>query len=382
MTGSPDVIVVGLGGMGAAATYHLARRGLAVLGLEQFGPAHDRGSSHGGSRVVRQAYFEDPSYVPLARRAYDLWAELEAAWGTPLMQLTGAVMVGSDASEVVAGTRRSAEEWGLAHEVLSADEVGRRVPTLAPGADAVAVWEPAGGFVRPEEAVRAHLGLAERHGARLAFGETVTGWRSDRSGVRVDTTAGRHDAGRLVVCPGAWAPWLLGGLNINLVVERQVQYWLSPERGIEAFLPDRHPVFFWEDEAGGQLYGFPAHEGPRGGVKVAFYHGGAACTPGSVDRTVHQHEVDALTAFLRPRIPALGGTLLRTAVCMYTNTPDRHFVVGPHPGAPRVTVACGFSGHGFKFVPVIGEVIADLVIEEATPHPLAAFDPGRALPPP
>jgi sarcosine oxidase len=379
-----DVIVAGLGGMGSAAAYHLAARGARVLGLERFGPAHSLGSSHGGSRIIRQSYFEGPAYVPLLLRAYELWEALAADSGRDLIMLTGGLMAGHPETRTVSGSRLSAEQWGLPHEMLTAAEIRRRFPTLTPAADEVALYERRAGFVRPEETVAAHLGLAGRAGAQLRFREPVLRWETlpGGRGVRVATAQGTYTAGHLVVCPGAWAPGLLGDLGVAFTVERQVQFWFEPTGGTGPFTPGRHPVYIWEyaDPAEGgtsQIYGFPAVDGPGGGAKVAFFRRGVPCTPDGVDRTVHPPEVATMAAHLAPRIPALPGRFLRGEPCLYTTTADEHFVIAPHPAHEAVTVACGFSGHGFKFVPVVGEILADLALDGATRHPIELFDPKR-----
>jgi sarcosine oxidase len=372
-----DVIVIGLGGMGSSAAYHLASRGQRVLGLEQFTPAHDQGSSHGASRITRQSYYEDPAYVPLLVRAHELWARLATDSGRDLIRLCGGIYLGAPDSETFGGALRAAQEWSLPHEVLDAAEVRRRFRTLRPADGMLALHESQAGYVRPEETVTAHLELAAAAGADLRFTEPVTGWeaRPGGDGVRVRTARGGYEAARLVICPGAWAPSLLAGLGVPLLVERQVMYWFAPD-SVAAF--ENHPVYFWEADDGVQLYGFPAIDGPGGGVKTAFHHhAGTECTPSTIDRTVHDAEVSAIRQFLRPRMPSLPGALLRAVTCMYTNTPDHHFAVGPHPEFPQVAVACGFSGHGFKFVPVIGEILADLVTGGTTRHPIGLFDPRR-----
>jgi sarcosine oxidase len=376
---SYDVIVVGLGGMGSSAAYHLGRRGLRVLGLERFGPAHNRGSSHGGSRITRQSYFEDPAYVPLLLRAYELWEALAADSGRDVITLTGGLMIGRPESRTVAGSRRSAEEWGLPHEMLDAAEIRRRFPTLTVWDGEVALYEAKAGLVRPEATVSAHLALAAGLGAELRFTEPVEKWEAlpDGTGVRVQTAASTYTAERLVVCPGAWAPHLLADMGLPFTIERQVQYWFAPTGGVSAFLPDRHPIYIWEDVDGLQVYGFPAIDGPDGGVKVAFFRRGEVCTPESIDRTVHPAEVAFMADHLASRLPAIPGRFLRAATCLYTNTPDEHFVIAVHPEHPQVTVACGFSGHGFKFVPVVGEILADLATAGGTAHPIGLFDPRR-----
>jgi sarcosine oxidase len=381
-----DVIVVGLGGMGSAAAYHLARRGQRVLGLERFTPAHDRGSSHGGSRIIRQAYFEDPGYVPLVLRAYELWAELEREAGDELLTITGGLVLGPPDGATVTGARHSAEQWGLPHEILDGATVRRRFPTLAPDDDTVAVYEPKAGVLRPEATVNAHLRLGQASGAALHFLEPVTAWHAGVSGdgVSVVTNQATYRADRLVICPGAWAPALLEDLGIPFVVERLLQTWYQPDGGVEPFLPRQHPVWLWEpaestDSAGyaGFAYGVPAMDGPDGGVKMCVIFNGGTCSADNIERTVTRAEQEAVASHLSGLLASGPGRLLRAGTCMITNTSDHHFVVTRHPRHPQVTVAGGCSGHGFKFVPVIGEILADLVIDGKTPHPIALFDPSR-----
>ncbi|WP_455351849.1 N-methyl-L-tryptophan oxidase [Streptomyces sp. SYSU K217416] len=378
MPPSYDVIVVGLGGMGSAAAYHLAARGQRVLGLERFGPAHNLGSSHGGSRIYRQAYFEDPAYVPLLLRAHELWDKLGVDSGREVFTETGALMIGREDSLAFSGTLRSAQQWGLDHEVLDAAGIRRRFPTFNPAAEDVAFYERKAGLARPETTVAAHLDLAGALGAELHFEEPVVAWEAEDSGrVWVATDRGSYTADRLVIAPGAWAPKLLSGLGVPVRIERQVMYWFQPEGGTGPFTSDRHPVYIWEDPDGTQIYGFPALDGPEGGAKVAFFRKGVPSDPDALDRRIHPEEITAMQEYLRPRIPTLPGRYLKAAACMYSNTPDEHFVLSQHPEHPQVTVACGFSGHGFKFVPVIGEILADLATEGSTEHPIALFDPRR-----
>ena len=366
-----DVVVVGLGGMGSAAAAHLAARGQRVLGLERFGPAHDRGSSHGGSRIIRQSYFEDPAYVPLLLRAYELWDEL----GADQIVRTGGLYLGRPDTPTVAGSLRASQEWSLPHEVLDAAEVRRRFPTLAPDDDEVGVFEEAAGFVRPERAVAAHLERAARSGAELRFEEPMLSWTASADGVVVTTALGTYQAGHLVLCPGAWAPKLLAELGLPLTVERQVQYWFQPVGGVGPY--ERHPIFIREDGDGAQVYGFPAMDGPDGGVKTAFFRRGAVADPDALDRSVSAAEVEDMAAHAGRLLPTLPGRFLRAVPCMYTVTPDHHFVIAPHPAHATVAVACGFSGHGFKFAPVVGEILADLAVEGTTKHPIGLFDPRR-----
>ena len=380
MPGAYDVIVVGLGGMGSSAAYHLAKRGQRVLGLERFGLAHANGSSHGGSRIIRQAYFEDPAYVPLVLRAYELWDEIEHASGEEILTITGGLMMGPEDSRTVAGSIESAREWDLSYEVLGAKEIRSRFPAFTPEEGMVALFEAQAGIVRPERSVAAHARAAERSGAELRFEEPVISWEADPSGegVRVRTQRGTYEAGRLVVCAGPWASGLLGGLDLGLWVQRLVQFWFRPEGGVEPFAVGRQPIWIWEAEDRVQFYGFPNHDSEGDGVKAAFFRVGERCDPDTIERDVGEEEVENMRERLRESVPAIAnGEFLRAATCMYTNTPDEHFVVSLHPEHPQVAIAAGFSGHGFKFVSVIGEILADLATEGATDHAISLFDPRR-----
>ena len=372
-----DVVVVGLGGMGSAAAYHLAARGQRVLGLERHTPAHDKGSSHGGSRITRQSYFEDPAYVPLLLRSYELWEQLAHDSGEDVISLTGGLFLGREDSLTVAGSLRASREWDLPHELMSAAEVHRRFPTFSVADDEVALYEEKAGFVRPEVTVSAHLSLATRAGADLHFSEPVASWESTSGGVRVTTAKGTYEAARLVIAPGAWAPQLLADLGVPITVERQIMYWFEPLRGMGAYTADKHPIYIHEDAEGTQIYGFPAIDGPNRGAKVAFFRRGQVCTPDTIDRQVHDHEIDAMRAQVDRLLPGLPTRYIDAATCMYSNTTDQHFVIAQHPAHDNVTVACGFSGHGFKFVPVVGEVLADLATTGTTAHPIGLFDPRR-----
>src|SRR5919112_1188735 len=373
-----DVIVAGLGGMGSSAAYHLAGRGERVLGLERHTPAHDRGSSHGQSRIIRLAYSEDPTYVPLVLRAYELWERLERETGEDLMTLTGGLMIGPPGTTFFEGSKASAEKYDLPYEVLDAAELKRRYPVFEPTPDTVALFEGKAGFLRPEASVKAHLDRASSLGADLRFGEEILSWEPTQSGVLVETTTGTYEAERLVVTAGAWAPKLLADLGLPLEVTRQILFWLNPVGGLDPFLAERFPIFIWEPEDGNTFYSIPAHDGPDGGVKVAFFRAdGTPADPDAVDREVHDHEVDFIRSYLARYVPALDGGLLYAKTCMYTNTPDEHFVISTHPDHRQVAIAAGFSGHGFKFCGVVGEILADLATEGDTDHPIDHFSPTR-----
>lgn len=376
-----DVIVIGVGSMGSAAVHTLAARGLRVLGLEAFGPAHDRGSAHGGSRIIRQAYFEGAAYVPLLQRAFEGWRELEEESGRDLVRLCGGLYVGDPDNPVVTGSLEAAALHGLPHEVLDAAEVRQRFPTMRPADHVVGVYEPNAGYVRPEETVLAGVALALRDGADLRFDEPVTSWRATPGGaVEVSTARGTYGADRLVLTPGAWTPQLLRGVVprvVPIAVERQVFYWFQPDLttgpGYDAYSAN-HPVYIEETDANRLLYGFPMIDGPEGGVKLAFYRQNVGTTtPDAIDRTVHADEVDAMRRRAVQLFPHLTGPLVRASTCMYASAPDDHFVIGTLEQQPQVVLACGFSGHGFKFVPVVGEIVADLVETGATHHDLDLF---------
>lgn len=375
-----DVIVVGVGSMGSAAVRSLAARGLRVLGLENFGPAHDRGSAHGGSRIIRQAYFEGEAYVPLLQGAFDGWSALQEESGRDLVRLCGGLYLGDPENAVVTGSRAAALAYDLPHEVLDATSIRERFPTMRPADHAVGIYEPNAGYVRPEQTVLANIDLAVQAGAVLRFGEPVTGWRATPAGgVEVSTTQGRYGADRLVLTAGAWTPELVP--DTPIVVERQIFYWFSPDFDAGPdyrHYSEGHPVYIEETDGNQLLYGFPMIDGPDGGLKLAFYRQNVGTTtPQTVDRTVHDDEVEAIRHRARQLFPNLTGPLLQAKTCLYASAPDDHFVIGTLPPTPQVVSACGFSGHGFKFVPVVGEIAADLVEHGRTGYDLELFAVDR-----
>jgi sarcosine oxidase len=377
---SHDIIVLGLGGMGSAAAYHLAARGKRVLGLEQFTSPHDRGASHGATRVIRQSYFEHPSYVPLLLRAYELWRDLEARAGQSLLHLTGGLMLGTDRSDVVTGSLRSAREYHLPHEYLEAADIRRRFPPFHVTDDAVGVFEKAGGYLLCEPSVAAHLTAAKAAGADLHFEEPVISWRADEGGgVSVETARGTYHVEQLVITPGPWAPEILAELGVPFTITRQVLCWFQSSGGVAAFAPDRFPIWIRQIDEHTSIYGFPAVDGNAGGVKVAFHERPKqeACTAETIDRTIRESDEISLRAVLRDFLPTLDGPLAKATTCLYTMTPDAHFVISAHPRYAQVQVACGFSGHGFKFCSVVGEILADLAITGSTQHDVSLFTPSR-----
>lgn len=381
MTQSYDTIVIGLGGMGSATAYQLARRGRRVLGLEQYTCGHTLGSSHGESRIIRQAYFEGAAYVPLLLRAYELWQQLEQDAGCTgeLLHITGGLMIGTADSATFRGSLHSATQHNLPHEILEPADLRHRFPLFQPHQPLLALYERNAGVLHPERTVQAHNAQAQRFGADLRFTEPVQRWYAhpDGSGVTVQTAHGSYTADTLVISGGAWAGALLAELALPLLVERQVMYWVQPQGGTAPFAPPHFPLFIAELSPDVQPYGFPAQDGPDGGVKVALFRDGTACTPDTLDRTVTAAEFDRLRPHFAALLPALDAPLLRATACMYTTTPDEHFIVGLHPHHPQVTVAAGFSGHGYKFCSVMGEILADLASAGSTHHPIDLFAPQR-----
>ena len=377
MSMSYDVIVLGLGAMGSAAAQCLAERGKSVLGIEQFTAAHDRGSSHGGSRMIRQAYWESPAYVPLVLRSYELWERLERDAGQKLLTITGGLILGPAQSEMVANGIAAARQHGIPYTVLNPGEIRDRFPAITPLENDVAVYEERAGYLLPEECIRAQLKMAAQNGAELHFEEKAIGWTADAGRAEVTTSRAVYEAERLVIAAGPWVNEELGGL-LPLKVTRQVMTWIEPRGGVEAFLPRHFPVFLCESPGDGRPgYGFPAIDGASGGVKAAIHGSDVECTPETVDRVIHEVDGADVIRNLKPRFPALDGEILRAKTCLYTMTPDEHFVIGIHPERAAVSMACGFSGHGFKFAPVVGEILADLAERGATRHPVELFSPVR-----
>ena len=370
-----DVAIVGLGAMGSAAAYQLARRGQRVVGIDRFSPPHGMGSSHGHTRMIREAYYEDPIYVPLVQRAYALWAELErAAGGRTLMIQTGGLMIGSEQSALVTGTLRSAQEHGLPHEVLASTALHRQYPAFSPLDDMVGIRDPRAGILLPEQIISAHLSLAEHHGAQLRRDTVVHGWERTPEGLAIRAGNEVVIARQVVVAAGAWTSSLLGEGVVPLRLERQVIHWFDPLQAPEYFTPKRMPVSMWELPNGSLFYTKPDL---GDGVKIGMHHGGLEMTIDSVDRRISETEDALIYDLLRRFVPFAKGHPLDRAVCIYTNTPDRHFVVDRHPEEPDILILSPCSGHGFKFASVLGEVAADLIITGTSSFDLSTFALSR-----
>lgn len=355
--------------MGSATAWQLAGRGLRVLGLDRFHPPHAMGSSTGETRIIREAYFESPFYVPMVRRAFEHWAALEAATGQQLLTRTGGLSVGPADGPLVSGAIASAKTHGVPFEVLDAAAIRARFP-CRPSADLTGVYDPQAGVLRPEDCIAALLSRAALAGASLHYDEPVLRWEAKRDQVEVTTSSGRYRAARLVLSTGAWLRGRLrGGAEIPLSVARQTMFWLTA-RDPSRFRPDVCPIWLWETGEGPVYYGFPDM---GTGPKVAQHHEGVVVDPDKVDREVSAHEVDHILTFLADAVPDLTAPVRQAKVCLYTNTPDEHFIIDRHPEHPSVIVASPCSGHGFKFAPTIGEILADMATDQVPGFDLTPF---------
>jgi sarcosine oxidase len=349
-----DAIVAGLGAHGSAAAYHLAKRGQSVLGFDRFARGHTLASFGGLSRIIRLSYYEHPSYVPLLRRAWDLWRELERESGETLLTQTGGLYMGPPDGELVSGSLASARTHGLAHEVLNNAELRRRYPVFDIDPAWVGVFDAQAGWLAPERSVETHLRLAEQHGGTLRFAEPIERWELDGDGVRVTTALGTYRARHLVIAAGSWLPRLLPRLAPHLWVERNVLFWFEPKGELDTFA--RLPVYIVED-TDRLYYGFPYD--PKSGLKMAGLHFGDRVDPDTVDREPSARDEERVRAWLRRRMPLADGERRRAQVCMYTNSPDGHFIID-RDGPVAYASAC--SGHGFKFASAVGETLAELTI--------------------
>ncbi len=370
-----QVIVAGVGGMGSAACYYLARRGVRVLGLERFDIPHTMGSSHGQTRIIRLAYLEHPSYVGLLRRSYELWREIESHVGEQLLHITGSLDVGPADSLVFKGSLQSCIEHELEHEVLTGAELTKRFPGYQFPGDYLGVLQPEGGFLTPERCIVQYVQAAQAHGAEIHGREQVLDWQPIAGGVRVRTDRGVYEADRLVLSAGAWIDRFLPFLRGLAVAERQVLGWFQPIRP-ERFQPDCFPVFNCQVDTG-RYYGFPIHGVP--GFKLGKYHHfGENVDPEQLDHNaVHPRDEQALREFTSRFFPDANGPTMSLATCMFTNTPDRHFVIDTHPEYPQVVFASACSGHGFKFASVVGEILADLAQRGHSRHDIGFFRLAR-----
>jgi sarcosine oxidase len=367
-----DAIVIGLGAHGSASAAVLGRRGLSVLGLERFGRGEEMGSSGGRSRMIRLANFEDPLYVPLAQASWARWRALEAETGSDILTQTGGLYAGPPDSRLVLGSMASAIAHGLDHEVIDAEEIHRRWPIFQLEPGSIGLLEAGAGTLRADRAIAAHLEVAERHGAALEFGRQVVAWRpASGGGFEVETADGASaGAAHLVVAAGAWSGSLLADLELPLQVERESVCWFTPTADVGAIGADRMPM--WIVAAADRAYYGFRHD-PELGLKVSIHHWGVYVDPDAVDRVVDPVDAERIRTFMARQMPAANGPLAGTKVCLYTNTPDEAFVIDRHPAAPGFALASACSGHGFKYAPLVGEILADLAMEGSTSWPIDRF---------
>ncbi|MCX8277020.1 MAG: N-methyl-L-tryptophan oxidase [Dehalococcoidia bacterium] len=369
-----DSIVVGVGGMGSSAVYNLAKRGQKVLGIEKFDVPHSEGSSHGVNRIIRLAYYEDSSYVPLLRRAYEMWSEIETIAKEQLLYKTGSIDTAPSGHELFEGSLQSCLEHDIPHEILNYRQINERFPGYEMPPGHMGLYQQDGGFVLSERAIVAYVNAAVTEGATIQARETVLNWEPEADGVRVFTDRSEYTADRLVITAGAWTAGMLPSLEELAVPERQVLAWLQPEEP-SLFTPEVFPVFsaFFEE---GRYYGFPVFGIP--GFKIGRYHHlEEVADPDHVERNVTQEDEDVLRAASARYFPKANGTIMTLKTCLFTNTPDEHFIIDTVPGYPQVAVAAGFSGHGFKFASVVGEILGDLSINGKTRHNIELLNIDR-----
>ena len=371
---SYDVIVVGLGGMGSACAWQLARRGLRVLGLDRFDLGHTFGSSHGINRIIRKPYYENRSYVPLVLRAYELWRDLEVVSDERILHVTGGIDAGPADSRTFLGAVEACRTHRLVHEILDRDQLKRKFPAFELPAGTMAVFSPDSGFVLSERAIEVHLRLATELGAELHRCEQVVGWEPRASGVRVRTQLGSYDAKYLVISAGSWVSDLFPGLRSVAVPERQVVGWFEP-KAPDQFQIGRFPVFTMK-MAEGEFYGFP--EFGRPGLKIGRHrHHHESTDPDEVEREIHASDEAVLRDAIDRYLPQASGPMKHAAVCLYTNTPDEDFIIDRMPGFPQVVLLSPCSGHGYKFCSVIGEIAADLVTRGESSLDIGFLNLGR-----
>ena len=358
-----EVAVVGLGGMGAATLSHLARRGVRAVGIDRFAQGHDQGASFGESRIIRKAYFENPAYVPLLERAFALWGELQAESQLKLLDMIGILMVGAPERAGIAGALRTARQYDLGIDVYDAEQIARRFPGTKPRPEEIGLLEHDAGIVFPEAGVAAHLQVAQAHGAHAIFDNGVESWETIEGTHRLTLADGTHvEAARVAFCPGMWAAPVLPDLELPLRVQRNVQIWFEPsttqyDLGI-------FPTFFVERlELPAALYGFPTMHGT---LKAALHGYGDLVDPDKPDRRIRDNDVTIVRDALEEWMPGAAASYARGRVCAYDLTPDGNFIIDRHPRDPSIAIACGFSGHGYKFCPVVGEILTDLLLEGGT----------------
>jgi monomeric sarcosine oxidase len=369
-----DVIVLGGGTMGTAAAWALGRRGLNTLVLEQFQHVHAMGSHGGDTRVIRHAYAESPEYVPLVLRADELWQDLEAESGGTVLIRGGGLELAAPGYHHASLARASADEHGLPYEWLPAREAAARWPAFQIPDDWDALYSPGTGFLLTEPALRGMATLAKHHGATLLEHSPATNWGSNNDSAWVETPSGRYEADALIITAGAWARSLLAELGLPIHVRRKTLWWQDVDDPAR-YQPDRFPVFI-ADSAAGEIYGFPIYGTPA--LKIANHAGGEVVDVETVNRETRPGENSDCLELAGRILPGVQSTVVKSVVCLYTMTPDTDFIVDRDPRSSHVVFGAGFSGHGFKFAPAIGELLAEMIVDpKAAPVPrlsLSRFD--------
>ncbi len=366
-----DVAVLGVGGIGSAACYHLARTGLRVVGIEQFSIPHSRGSSHGVTRILREGLHENETYVPLVRRALELWRELEKTSGTQLFYQTGSLDIGLPESSIVVGSLNSCQRWSIPHESFTASELRRRYPVLRIYDETIAVFQPNSGFVLAEGSITAHVNGACDHGAEIHGHEKMIGWEANGDGYAIQTSHDRYEVGQIVFTVGAWAS-KVAGLSVQVRPERAVLGWFQPKENAARFGVGSLPVWIIDSPDGGHFYGLPVFGIP--GFKL----GRLSRNLDEVDPDLPLLEPDSrdeqdLRQFLEKHFPDANGSLLSMQTAFFEHSPDRHFIIGELPDFPGAWVIAGLSGHGFKYASALGELAKDLLVQRKSGYDLSPF---------
>jgi sarcosine oxidase len=375
MPSAYQVIVLGLGAMGSAAVYQLAKRGVRVLGFDQFDPPHNFGSSHGDTRITRKAIGEGPVYSPLSLRSYEIFSEIEKQVGEELLRITGGLMISSDrrtgtahVANFFSQTLQAAKQYNIKHEVFTAEDMRKRFPQFAVKSDELGYYEYDAGFLRPEKCVRAQLDLAKANGAEIHTGEKVLEIRESDGGVCVRTAADTYTAKQAIVSAGSWLTQLIGDhYEDYFKVTRQALFWFDIENCYEQFVPPKFPVFIWETQGAEGMYGIPAVDGPRGGVKMSSSAYMQRTSPDEVARTVSPEEIETMYKLqIAPFFPLVGKKCIKSAVCLYTRTETAQFVIDRLHPSGSIIVCSACSGHGFKHSAAIGEALAQLATDGAS----------------
>jgi sarcosine oxidase len=374
-----DVIIAGLGAMGSATAFHLAgRKGLRVLALDRYHPPHTLGSTHGGTRIIRETSFEHPRYVPLVRRAYECWRRIEVATGRPLLRITGGVFIGAPDGPFVAKSKESADNHGVPYETLSPAEIRRRFPAFRPEDGTVGFFEPGAGILNPEACVRACLDYAAARGVDLKFDEPLERWEAAGGGVTVTTPRGRYSAAKLLLATGPWMLDALRRVGVTVAAERITMHWFAPAGDAAAFDAARCPLALWEFGPNAAFASFPIEGGE---IKTTIHHGGEPTTPDTVRRDVAPDEIASMRTMLERFLPGANGPHRRSAVCLYTNVQGGDFLIDAHPEHRQVLLASPCSGFGFKFASAIGELLAELLVDGTTAWDLEPFGIDRLISP-